>query len=84
MSKFFWPEYPNKDYIHSYFKRSLSADILDAFHIFTSNYEIDIKWKASKTMWYITINDKIVSVDHMTRSAAILWVLENWQEYVNK
>ena len=84
MSKFFFPEYPSKDYIHSYFKRSVSADILDAFQLFTSKNDIDIKWKASKQVWYVTIDDSVVSFGHLTRKDAVLWVLENWIEYTNK
>lgn len=77
MSKFFFPEYPNKEYIHSKFKRQVSADILNAFQLFTSKYDIDIKYKASIMKWYITIDNRTVKTYLDTRFDAVLWILEN-------
>jgi len=80
MSKFFFPTYPNRDYIHGYFKRAVATDILTAFQFWTSNHEIDIKWKASNNTWFITLEDIAISIGHKTRLDAMIWILENWNK----
>jgi len=60
-----------------------NEDIVRAFNLWISNHNIAIERDIFNDTWYVTINDKKVSINHKTSVQALLWMLEykHWSGY---